>query len=286
MLTPAKMHFDKVMAERRGRVEDGFQERTAYEQILYRLRMDKTDLSQVQSNATKADLKRKMLPNYQSWIEGTLSADTGQADDVLTTIMIWCVDCGDIAQALRIGEYVLRHKLPMPDQYKRTAATVLAEEICDPILAGFKADPFKSTVSVDLLMGLHGLTANEDMPDAVRSKLCKAIGFTFRLDRTLEAMETAIGYLREATRLNPQKAGVKRDIENLLRDIKEITRATSGEDDAENSQVTSTADTDTAKSKPEQTPEKVPAKKATASKSVKKDKKTTNKKAQDSKAKA
>ncbi|WP_252500998.1 phage terminase small subunit, partial [Escherichia coli] len=65
--------------------------------------------------------------DYQPWIDGVLAADTGQADEVITTVMIWAADAGDIAQALRIGQYVLRHKIPMPDQYKRTTATVLVE---------------------------------------------------------------------------------------------------------------------------------------------------------------
>ena len=46
--------------------------------------------------------------------------------------MIWCCDCGNIAEALHWW-YVLRHGLPMPDQYRRTTATVLVEEICDPV---------------------------------------------------------------------------------------------------------------------------------------------------------
>ena len=94
------------MAERRHASREPSQlEMTAYETMLHRLRLDKARLSRVQSQKAK-----ELLPDNQPWIEGVLTADSGQSDDVLTTVMIWCCDCGNIAEALRIGQYVLRHK--------------------------------------------------------------------------------------------------------------------------------------------------------------------------------
>lgn len=219
MLTPAQKHFERVMAERRSDRGATTADRTAYEQVLFRLRMDKADLSRIQSNAGKAKLKSERLPDYQPWIDGVLAADTGQADEVITTVMIWAADTGDVAQALRIGQYVLRHKIPMPDQYKRTTATVLVEEICDPILAAFKANPATASVSIDNLNALNGITINEDMPDQVRAKLFKAMGYTVRLNQDVGSQRLALSYLQDAIRLN-EKIGVVRDIELLERSIK------------------------------------------------------------------
>ncbi|PJW22595.1 phage terminase small subunit, partial [Escherichia coli] len=63
-------------------------------------------------------------------------------DEVIATLMVWAIDCGDLPLALRIGAYVVRHNLIMPDNFGRTAATVLTEEICNPVLtqAGTDAD--------------------------------------------------------------------------------------------------------------------------------------------------
>lgn len=227
MLTPAQRHFDRVMAERRSSRGASSAEKTAYEQVLFRLRMDKADLSRIQSNAGKAKLKSERLPDYQPWIDGALAADTGQADEVITTVMIWAADAGDIAQALRIGQYVLRHQIPMPDQYKRTTATVLVEEICDPILAAFKANPAKVTVSIDNLNALNGITIHEDMPDQVRAKLFKAMGYTVRIQQDVESQQLARAHLQDAIKLNA-KIGVARDIELLDRNIKKLT-AVSGD---------------------------------------------------------
>ncbi|HCB1865556.1 TPA: terminase [Citrobacter freundii] len=260
MLTPAQKHFDRVMAERRSNRGTTTAERTAYEQILFRLRMDKADLSRIQSNAGKAKLKSERLPDYQPWIDGVLAADTGQADEVITTVMIWAADAGDIAQALRIGQYVLRHKIPMPDQYKRTTATVLVEEICDPILAAFKANPAKASVSIDNLNALNGITTHEDMPDQVRAKLFKVMGYTVRLNQDVESQQLARSHLQEAIRLNA-KIGVARDIELLDRNIKKLTAASGGEGEGDAPPVQQEVKPEAAKPAPEKAPRATAAKK-------------------------
>lgn len=260
MLTPAQKHFDRVMAERRSNRGATTADRTAYEQILFRLRMDKSDLSRIQGNTAKAKLKSLRLPDYEPWIDGVLAADTGQADEVITTVMIWAADAGDIAQALRIGQYVLRHKIPMPDQYKRTTATVLVEEICDPILAAFKANPAKASVSLDNLNALNGITTNEDMPDQVRAKLFKVMGYTLRLNQDVESQQLARSHLQEAIRLNA-KIGVARDIELLDRNIKKLTASSGGEGEGDAPPVQQEAKPEAAKAAPEKTPRATAAKK-------------------------
>ena len=206
------------MAERRSNRGTTTAERTAYEQILFRLRMDKADLSRIQSNAGKAKLKSERLPDYQPWIDGVLAADTGQADEVITTVMIWAADAGDIAQALRIGQYVLRHKIPMPDQYKRTTASVIAEESADLALR-------KGGIGWGLLVKIAELTEKQDMPDEVRAKLYKAIGYAQRDDGLLIE---ARAFLTHALQLH-DKIGVKKDIERLDTLIKNAGASAEGD---------------------------------------------------------
>jgi hypothetical protein len=112
MLTPAQKHFQKVMAERHGKTDDlSDTARTAHEQILHRLRMDQSALRRVQSDQAKAAMKIQLLPNYEGWIEGTLDGDSGRQDEVITTLMVWAIDAGDYALAVRIGRYVITHRL-------------------------------------------------------------------------------------------------------------------------------------------------------------------------------
>ena len=220
MLTPAQKHFQRVMAERHGKTdEQSDTARTAHEQIMHRLRMDQSALKRVQSDQAKAAMKRQLLPHYEGWIEGTLDGDSGRQDEVIVTLMVWAIDAGDYALAARIGRYVVTHGLLMPDRFNRTAATVLVDEICDPILVQVKADDTTDvTPYLAVLDEVAEFTAGSDMPDVVRAKLCKARAFALR-NGTTEEQTTALALLRQALTLDAG-AGVKKEIERLARMVK------------------------------------------------------------------
>ncbi|MCM2200734.1 phage terminase small subunit [Klebsiella pneumoniae] len=220
MLTPAQKHFQRVMAERHGKTdEQSDTARTAHEQIMHRLRMDQSALKRVQSDQAKAAMKRQLLPHYEGWIEGTLDGDSGRQDEVIVTLMVWAIDAGDYALAARIGRYVVAHSLLMPDRFNRTAATVLVDEICDPILVQVKADDTTDvTPYLAVLDEVAEFTAGSDMPDVVRAKLCKSRAFALR-NGTTEEQTTALALLRQALTLDAG-AGVKKEIERLARMVK------------------------------------------------------------------
>ena len=228
MLTPAQKHFQRVMAERHGKTdEQSDTARTAHEQIMHRLRMDQSALKRVQSDQAKAAMKRQLLPHYEGWIEGTLDGDSGRQDEVIVTLMVWAIDAGDYALASRIGRYVVTHGLLMPDRFNRTAATVLVDEICDPILVQVKADDTTDvTPYLAVLDEVAEFTAGSDMPDVVRAKLCKARAFALR-NGTTEEQTTALALLRQALTLDAG-AGVKKEIERLARVVKKAAAAAGG----------------------------------------------------------
>ncbi|WP_323113135.1 phage terminase small subunit [Klebsiella variicola] len=228
MLTPAQRHFQRVMAERHGNTdEQSDTARTAHEQIMHRLRMDQGALKRVQSDQAKAAMKRQLLPHYEGWIEGTLDGNSGRQDEVIVTLMVWAIDAGDYALAARIGRYVVTHGLLMPDRFNRTAATVLVDEICDPILVQVKADDaIDVTPYLAVLDEVADFTSGSDMPDVVRAKLCKARAFALR-NGTTEEQTTALELLRQALTLDAG-AGVKKEIDRLARVVKKATAAAAG----------------------------------------------------------
>lgn len=260
MLTPAQKHFQRVMAERHGKTdEQSDTARTAHEQIMHRLRMDQSALRRVQSDQAKAAMKRQLLPHYEGWIEGTLDGDSGRQDEVIVTLMVWAIDAGDYALASRIGRYVVTHGLLMPDRFNRTAATVLVDEICDPILVQVKADDTTDvTPYLSVLDDVADFTAGSDMPDVVRAKLCKARAFALR-NGTTEQQTIALALLRQALTLDAG-AGVKKEIERLARVVKKAaalagadgagdastTDGTEGTDSAEGAEGTGDTGGDTA----------------------------------------
>ena len=255
MLTPAQKHFQKVMAERRGQAdEESDIQRTAHEQILHRLRMDLSRLSGVQSEETKAEMKKSMLPEYEGWIEGTLDGDNGRQDEVITRLMVWAIDCRDYALALRLGRYVVRHGLTLPDNFNRTAATFLTEEMSKPLLTLAAADADADLSSgIAVLDEVADIVADSDMPDVVRAKLCKARALARRGATDITTKAEALALFREALTRNPN-AGVKKEIATLAREVKKLS-ADSGTGEGD------TASTD----KTDGTAEPVPEKTTTAS---------------------
>ncbi|EPH5845208.1 phage terminase small subunit [Enterobacter ludwigii] len=255
MLTPAQRHFQRGMAERRGQAdEESDIQRTAHEQILHRLRMDLSRLSGVQSEETKAEMKKSMLPEYDGWIEGTLDGDSGRQDEVITRLMVWAIDCRDYALALRLGRYVVRHGLTLPDNFNRTAATFLTEEMSKPVLTLAAADADADlSASTAVLDEVADIVADSDMPDVVRAKLCKARALARRGATDITTKAEALALFREALTRNPN-AGVKKEIATLAREVKKLS-ADSGTGEGDS------ASTD----KTDGTADPVPEKSATAS---------------------
>jgi hypothetical protein len=183
----------------------------------------KQTLKAIQSRETKIAMKAELLPLYGAWISGVLRGGaapaTQEAADVVATVMIWRIDVGDYAGALPLIAYVLRHRVPMPSQINRTAATFVTEEIVDAALAAFdlaSAEATEPAFSIEVLAELEDLVADEDMHDEVKAKLQKAIGKALAAsgdDTRIRQEETLKRYMR-ALELNP-RAGVKKDIERL-----------------------------------------------------------------------
>ncbi|WP_145521704.1 phage terminase small subunit [Yersinia aldovae] len=238
MLTPAQRHYDKVMAERRGTTEDVVQGGSAYEQQLYRLRIDQRRLSQFQSHITRAEMKREMLPAYDGWLDGVLAANSGQSDEVVTTCMVWSVDAGLYRDALRLAEYVIGHNLPMADKYQRSAACFVVDQLSEAALLNFKlASTNNPAIEIDILLRLQELTADKDMPDEARAKLLKAIGYTLRQSINLADQASALIWLQRALAAHTD-VGVKKDIEVLERNLKKAALIAASAASAESSGVT------------------------------------------------
>lgn len=176
----------------------------AYELMLAKLAEDRRRLKGIQSIERRADVKREILPEYQPWIEGVLKGDSGRQDDVFMTALVWRIDVGDIEAALPLAAYAIEHKLSMPDQYKRSTACVIAEEAADIAIKD-------GNVGISALQRVAELTESEDMPDEVRAKLHKAIGYA---QREAGDLQGARDNFARALALH-DKAGVKKDIERL-----------------------------------------------------------------------
>ena len=99
-----------------------------------------------------------------------------------------------------------------------------------PVLtqAGTDADADLSAF-IEPLDTLREIVTDQDMPDEVRAKLCKACAFARRGLSDADSMALSLKLLREAMHLNPN-AGVKREIATLSRALKKADSAAAPED--------------------------------------------------------
>lgn len=195
----------------------------AYELQLIALADAKRALKQVQSVERKAEVKRRVLPQFQDWIAGVLEAGKPGQDDVLMTCMVWQIDVGDFDAALKSAAHALAHGLTLPDRYKRDVSTLVAEEIAEQSLTALVSG---RQVDLQSLAEADRLTASRDMPDEVRAKLHKALGLGYLAAAALDSavpsrldMERAEHHLQRAIRLEP-RIGVKKELERLRRALK------------------------------------------------------------------
>ncbi len=187
-----------------------------YEQMLAQMAAHKVELKGVQSLTAKAEKKAEFIPVYESYVEGILAADEDVQDDVVVTIFVWAMDAGQFELALRIAEWALKYDLAPPPNFTRTIATILAEVIADTALS----DRDNIQNYLDVLEDTLDLVRDKDMPDQVKAKLYKALGFA----NSKAFPEEALEYLEQALKLNP-RAGVKKDIKALEKTITDLSPA-------------------------------------------------------------
>ncbi|KQN56550.1 hypothetical protein ASE99_11100 [Serratia sp. Leaf51] len=208
MISPCRRHMLRQSAINAAQHASGMlRHATGYELQMQRLNADKQELSKHQSFQAKAEVKRRLLPEYAPWVSGVLAEGNGAQDAILMTVMIWRIDAGDFAGALNIARYAFKHRLAMPFG-NRTAGCAFTEEVIDQAT---RARDAGEPVSIKLMLEVLELTDAEDMPDKVRAQLHKIIGYLYR-DGGKEAL--ALERLKNALILD-NKSGVKKDIERL-----------------------------------------------------------------------
>jgi len=182
---------------------------TAYELMMAQLTEHRRQLKAIQSVEAKIARKRELLPEYLDYVAGVLQARSGVQDDVLMTVMTWCLDTADWSTGLQIAEYALAAGLSTPEHFKRDTATVVAEEVAEAALKQ------GADVPPEVIATAGDMTAAHDMPDEVRAKLHKALGLSIKA----ASPTTALVHLQRALELN-DKSGVKKEIEQLERQIR------------------------------------------------------------------
>jgi tetratricopeptide (TPR) repeat protein len=218
MLSPARRHYQRAAAAKAAgaaepnRPQNGEQ----YELMAAALWEARRTLKGIKSVQAKIEKKRELLPEFDAYVAGVLEGGNGAQDDVLMSVLVWRIDVGDLAGALDIAEYAMRHQLQTPDRYERDTASLIAEEIADQALRMLAEDGADAAALADILERAQAITNAHDMHDEIRAKLHKAHGYALR---DMGSLADALPQLRRALALN-ERVGVKKDIEKLERELK------------------------------------------------------------------
>lgn len=219
MLSPARRHRLQALAAKEAAKADEFggvrPDASVYQLQLTELKNDIHVLRSMQSREKRNEVKKELIPKHMPYVLGIVQSGAKvEQDEVITTIMLWCFDCGLFNQGLSLAEYALQNDLKMPDSFSRSTASIVAEEIGN---AAHKAYQDGQVFKLDVLEKATQLTADYDMHDQIRAKLYLGIGRTFlQLDRGSEA----VAFLKMAIAKN-ENCGGKTDLKKAEKLYKE-----------------------------------------------------------------
>ncbi|OLO05118.1 phage terminase small subunit [Salinicola socius] len=223
MTSPARRHFQRVTAaQSAGGAEAGQQQSgDQYELMMAALYDARLSLKKVKSTEAKVAMKRELLPQFEAYIAGVLEAGNGARDEIVTTVMIWRLDVGDLEGALAIARYAIEHDLDTPDRFERDTPSLITEQLAEEVLSQIESvnDETRQQLGTRLaaiMSDARDLIDGVDMHDQITAKFHKAYGYALR---DAGCPGAAVEQLKRALELN-DRVGVKRDIENLERQIK------------------------------------------------------------------
>ncbi|WP_083002009.1 phage terminase small subunit [Halomonas sp. GT] len=218
MKSPARQHFEQVTAAKAAGAatpgqQQGGEQYELHAAALYEARRT---LKTIKSIQAKIEKKRELLPDFMPYVNGVLAEGKGAKDDVLMTLMVWCIDVGDFEKALEIGAYAVKHNLDTPDQYDRDTVSILAEEIAEGVKAQLDKEGADADALANVMARAVAIVGDADMHDQIKAKVHKSYGYALR---AAEDAEEALHQLKQALALN-EKIGVKQDIQQLERQLK------------------------------------------------------------------
>ncbi|NQY77898.1 MAG: terminase [Halomonas sp.] len=218
MKSPARKHYEQVTAAKAaGTATPGEQQQgEQYELHAHAMYEARRTLKTIKSIQAKIEKKRELLPDFMPYINGVLSEGKGAKDDVLMTLMVWCIDVGDYEKAMEIGAYAVQHSIETPDQYDRDTVSILAEEIAEGVKASLEKEDADADALANVMARCLVIVDGHDMHDQIKAKVHKSYGYALRAaEDNVEALEQ----LKRALELN-DKIGVKQDIQRLESAIK------------------------------------------------------------------
>lgn len=155
----------------------------------HKLSADRARLKQIASMQAKSAIKAELVQAYMPYLDGVMAA--GGGDEVLTQVMVWAFDAGQMNTMWQLASHALDHGLNLPGEFSRPLHAWLAESVAKWTIAALESG---QEVTMAAIM-VEQRTASMDMHDQIRAKLHHACGL---LLEAINNPELALEHYRSA----------------------------------------------------------------------------------------
>ena len=153
----------------------------------------------------KAELKKNMIPLYEDFLNDYIESGENYPNEVLTRLMIWCLDTCNFESALYLAIYAVHQNQDMPKGFKRDVASFVSELICEwaekQHADELSASPYFEQVVALIVSGDWDVTHF-----VILTKIYKLSGMIAQADGEFE---TAKVFYEMVMEVNPTGHGVK-----------------------------------------------------------------------------
>ncbi len=102
-----------------------------FELLLAQLDIDCKRLSEQPQGAARDPLKRELVKSYLPLVNAYIAGKEAFQNLVLTQVMVWLFDLGEIEQALTLADVAIAQNQPMPQRFGRDVRTFVADAFLD-----------------------------------------------------------------------------------------------------------------------------------------------------------
>ena len=205
---------------------------TDYDVLCIALTNDVNKIRAFPSFELKAEYKRDVfLPKWMPFVEEYLAKGIVYQNDYLAYCIIYSFDVGDFDTALRLADLAIKQNQSLPERFKSTLPTFVANQIYDwtdkTASAGYSVEPYFSQT-------LQNVATQWQLHEIVTAKWLKlAAALLLRSPQgkvqasgidDAETLVLAIQLCNRAFQLN-QKAGVKNMIERCAMRLNALAKA-------------------------------------------------------------
>lgn len=153
---------------------------------------DKRALKGIKPINEKREYKQRNLEQYAH----VLSRDD-MPGDIASALMVWLFDCGDMKQALALGETCINKGFPMPESFKSDTVTFIADSVLSWAEAQWRLGQATGPYFNDVF---HRVVNEWHLFDEITAKYFKLAGLM-----TLGAQKQKINLVSEPERLYAAK---------------------------------------------------------------------------------